>query len=184
LFALSGLVSLLTSVLFPYYLIFFSVWPTIAVLVVLETEGRGQRFSKPAFAALIVLALGWLPSAAWNAMRWREARILYPKLDPSSFVPRLRAAIPANAPFEVSPEYFIMVRPMGHDMVRPPVSPANELPPDNWLVLSSNDVLHMGGDQAPGLRGRTIVSSGWLFPATNAGGDMIIFSPIKNGSTP
>ncbi|HUB81504.1 MAG TPA: hypothetical protein VMB03_22045 [Bryobacteraceae bacterium] len=176
LFAVCGLAVLFASPMWPYYLIPFSVWPVTAAVTMVETEGL--RY-KPALAAVALLAVGWLPSAAWNAMRWREARLFYPKMDPASFVERVRAVIPPNARFEVSPEFFILVRPIAHDAVKPPLSKPTDLPPDEWLVMSENELDQLGGEQAPGFRERKVLYSGLLFPGTAAGGTMTIFSPVQ-----
>ena len=184
LFALCGFGALLTVNQMPYYLIHFSVWPVAAVLVIIETKGLPRKFHKPALAALALLVVAWLPSAAWNGMRWREARILYPMLDPAPFVDRVRAVVPPGAPIEVSPDYFVLIRPIGHDLVRLPLGLASELPSNKWLVLSNNDVALLGGAQAPGLRGRTVAYSGLLFPGTRAGGSMTVFSPLGAGAKP
>lgn len=181
LFAVCGLTALLVSPMWPYYLITFSIWPVAAVLAMVETEGL--RY-KPALAALIVLAAGWLPSAAWNGMRWREAHLFYAKMDPAPFLERVRAAIPPHARFEVSPEFFILIRPIAHDVVKAPLSRPAELPPDEWLVLSDNELRQIGGIQVPGLRERKVVYSGLLFPGTAAGGTMTIFSPVGAGARP
>lgn len=177
-FALCGCVALFSISHLPYYLIYFSIWPVAALLVSLETNGLPEKFRKPALAALVLLVVAWLPSAAWNALRWREAHIFYPMLDAGVFVERVRAAVAPGAPFKVSPEYFILARPLGHELVYPPLAQAPELPSADWLVLSDTDLKRLGGAHAPGLSDRALVYSGPLYGSERISGVMTVLAPV------
>ena len=181
LFALLGCIVLFSVSQLPYYLIYFSVWPTVAVLVMLETNILGDKLGRAARIAVAVLVIAWLPSAAWNAMRWREARIFYPLFDSTSFVERVQNAVPTDADIEVSPEYFILSRRLGRSIVRPPLASAPELPPRSWLILSDKDLERLGGRRASGLSDRGIAYSGPLYPLSSAGGYFTVFGPAAAG---
>ena len=178
-FALCGCAALFSISHLPYYLIYFSIWPMVAVLVILETNGLPGKFRKPALAALALLAVAWLPSAAWNVLRWREAQIFYPMLDASVFVERVRAAVASGASFKVSPEYFILARLLGHDLVYPPLAQATELPSADWLVLSDTDLKRLGGAHAPGLSDRALAYSGPLYGSERISGVVTVLGPAR-----
>jgi hypothetical protein len=176
-FAICGCAALFGVAVLPYYLIYFTVWPVMAVLVLIESRVFSGVLRRLCLAALALLVAAWLPSAAWNVMRCREARIFYPKFDPSVFVARVRAVVPPGAPLMVSPDYGLLSHLLGRDLSRPALAKAVELPPLDWLVLSSTDVRRLGGPQA--LSGRKVAFSGTVYPETDAGGLMTIFTPAE-----
>jgi hypothetical protein len=178
LFAVFGCITLVgVSAQLPYYLIYFSLWPAAAVMVILETRVLPTTFIKAAAVAFAILAMAWLPAASWNAMRWREARIFYPLFNPASFLQRARDVIAPGGAVEVSPEYLILARPLGNDITHPWFARANELPRQSWLILSDSDLMQLGGELVPGLSDRRIAYHGLLYPRSAAGGYFTIFTP-------
>ena len=165
LFSVLGCLAVFSVSAYPYYVLFFTVWPTIAVLIACESELQRGRFHRVWATCFVILLLAWIPSAAWNALRWREARLLYPLMDPSSFVERVHKAIPSQALMKVSPEYFIISRPLGRDIVRLPLDSAAEIPPAAWLVLSQDDLEGLGGRHRAGLSDRLLMFEGPLYSA-------------------
>jgi predicted membrane channel-forming protein YqfA (hemolysin III family) len=61
------------TALYPYYFIYLSVWPVVAVIAALDQRAGRLWIRRAGLVCLAVLTVAWLPSALWNVMRWREA---------------------------------------------------------------------------------------------------------------
>jgi hypothetical protein len=70
-FSVAGLASLTRSLMLPYYLVYFTVWP-VAGLSLLAEGLPSRALRRVAVAAGIAVAVCWLPSLLWNVMRARE----------------------------------------------------------------------------------------------------------------
>jgi len=86
--------------------------------------------------------------------------------------------VASGAPFKVSPEYFILARPLGQELVYPPLARAPELPSADWLVLSDTDLKRLGGTHAPGLSDRALVYSGPLYGSERISGVVTVLAPM------
>jgi hypothetical protein len=171
--------------LFPYYIIYLSVWPVVAVIAALDQQAGRLWIRHAGLACLVLLAVAWLPSALWNFMRWREASLFARGSLPKAFERQVRSVVPPGAEVKISPELFIVGHSLGPDAVRLPYETALELPSSAWLALIGTDVRHLGGVEAPGLRGRPIVYRGSLYPWIAKYSDsLIIFGPQPQSSLP
>jgi hypothetical protein len=99
-FTLSALALLCRSTLMPYYLVYFSIWPLLGLVILVEKAAPRFRF------AVAVMLLAWLPSAAWNLLRVREAIVYYPRLSKTFFFAELNKDVPHDQPIVASPDLY------------------------------------------------------------------------------
>ena len=99
-FGLASLVLLTRSSLYPYYIIYFSVWPMMCIAIL--TERYWRRFA--IFAG--VLFLVWCSSAAWNFMRLREAVLFRSAIDHRVVDAELERYVPHDATIITSSEFY------------------------------------------------------------------------------
>jgi 4-amino-4-deoxy-L-arabinose transferase-like glycosyltransferase len=99
LYSVAGLVCLISKSVHPYYIVYFSIWP-IALLVY---EAERHRENRRCWALALILALAWVPSAAWNVMRARDVVINYRQLRHDYIVGRLKRSVPPDAPVDGDP---------------------------------------------------------------------------------
>jgi hypothetical protein len=176
---------LLQSVKCPYYFLYLTMWPVVALAAYWEaarararfrTCGRiaGRRGRRPSSSAhrpfsefpggrsastaacsrfcsqllrgallapMLILGLVWLPSLAWNALRFREGVLWYRILDRLEMVEDLRATIPSGVKVTGNPTYFIIAHqagldftPLAWEFCDPGLAASAQ--PDAWLVLS------------------------------------------------
>jgi hypothetical protein len=183
LFSLAGCAALFSAALQPYYLVYLSLWPVAAIMAGLSRPQLTAGARRLLLASAMLLLASWLPSAAWNFMRWREAVIETPKIDQKAFSAQIQAIVPRGADVKVSPEFFLLGRPFGPDAAREWFARANELPSGAYLALSERDVRALGGLQAEGLRSRPILYQGPVYPAVpKYAGDFVILGPSEGVS--
>jgi hypothetical protein len=183
LYSVLGLAVVCSVSSFPYYLIYFTVWPVIAVLALCEHPAE-KASRRVAVGALLLATLAWLPSLFYNTMRCREAWLYYRALDTSAFVARISAVVPREEFPRVlgSPEWFIAGRPINPDFARPPLARADELPADAWLVISGEDLRRLGGLPASGLSTRPVAYQGGVYPDWKWSETMLILGPLPKHS--
>ena len=80
----AALLFLEKSSLFPYYVVYFSVWPMMCIAILTE---RYRRQFQP---VAIILAVVWCSSAAWNLLRLREAAMFHGQLSHRSIISELK----------------------------------------------------------------------------------------------
>jgi hypothetical protein len=186
-FSLAGCLALISSGIYPYYLVHFSIWPMLFLLLLWETSSypKVSRVARTALIlATVVVVIGWIPSALWNVLRCRDAHLYQALADPHSFAERVRANTPPGARIVIPPSLFLFGHSLGTDspyLIRdtPTTMPANA-----WLVLFEPDVRGLGGLDAPGLRGRRKVYQGPLYPALPRAGGFLILAPLPAPSLP
>jgi hypothetical protein len=173
------------TALYPYYFIYLSVWPVLAVLAALDQRADRVWIRRAGLVCLTLLTVAWLPSAMWNLMRWREASLYARRSLPQAFEQQVRKVVPPGAEVKISFELFIVGHSLGPDAVRAPHDKALDLPSSAWLALIGTDVRHLGGVEAPSLRGRPIVYRGSLYPWLAKYSDsLIIFGPQPQKGLP
>jgi hypothetical protein len=104
--------------LLPYYLIYFSYWPIVGMLVYFEDIFKafwGNRTSYYAFfktkryliitlsMAAVLVMICWIPSLAWNLMRFRESILYSNVLQPREMVGRIHRVLPRGTEVCVDP---------------------------------------------------------------------------------
>lgn len=89
-FSLGGLILLSRSSFLPYYLTYLTLWPLAGVAILMD---RAPWF-RPVGC---LLALCWLPSAAWNVSRLNEPIRLYHSLSHRFIEDKLRSEVPLGA---------------------------------------------------------------------------------------
>ena len=169
-FSLAGLVSLLRSMMFPYYLIYFTVWPVIALGLLSDGLVGDQRSLRRMVAvAGIALASCWVPGLFWNAMRAREAIVFREALDQAAFARRLASMVPADVPVTGTPELNLVARRAGLDFSPLTWVPEREpVRPRTWVILNRNDQVTGSRIEPDSLRGRPIVFDGPAFPGAKS----------------
>jgi hypothetical protein len=143
LFAVGGLLVLCTPAVFPYYLVHFTLWPVVALSVgAYRLPGGAPR--RAAAAVLAITALCWLPSFAWNALRWRGMAINYTRMVPARWSARVASVIPPDSHVVGSPELLTVVRGAGRSYEPFPwidwaLDHKVTLPRDAWITLTESD---------------------------------------------
>jgi hypothetical protein len=163
LYAVAGLLVLFTPAVFPYYLVHFTLWPVLA-LSVAAYRLPGRRPNYAAAAALALAAVCWLPSLAWNGLRWREMALNYSRMPPEAWSGRIAAVIPPNARVVGTPELLPVIRQAGRsyepfpwiDWVLRRKAP---VPPGAWITLSESDWNYLR-ESGSALAGRKVAYHG------------------------
>ena len=167
-FSLAGLLCVVLSVKFPYYLVYLSLWPVIGISTFLTSSTTGPRgWRKVAIGGAILLFACWIPSLFWNVMRFREAVLYRSRLDPSVFARSLARHIPPDIKLTGSPELFLIAKKAGLDFAPLPWLQSNtEVPAGTWILLTEGD--HREGKRvAPeDLSARPLVFEGAAYPGT------------------
>jgi 4-amino-4-deoxy-L-arabinose transferase-like glycosyltransferase len=167
-FSFTGLLVSVSSAKHPYYLVYFTPWPLIALGVLVESLGEEyRRLRNVAVAVGVLLFLCWVPSLLWNAMRFREAAIHRDKLDQAVFAGKLAGLIPAEARVTGSPELFLVARKAGLNFT--PLTwfhERTEVPGETWIVLSREDCRQGDSIELRNLAARVVIFEGEAFPGT------------------
>jgi hypothetical protein len=179
-FSVAGLFSLLRSMMFPYYLVYFTVWPVIALGLLVDglaADRRALRRAAVAVGAVVILC--WAPSLLWNAMRAREAMRARGALDQRAFARRLAAVVPAGAPVTGTPELYLIARRAGLDFTPLTWFPEGEpVRPDAWIILSRKNRSEAIRVDPRSLEGRVVVFDGAAFPGVKyLGYPITVFGP-------
>ena len=88
---------ILAGCTFPYNIVTLTVWPVIGVTTCLAIQPPADDRLLHHRIGRSALRSAWLPSAAWNLMRTREAITLYSQMDPQPAAAAISNAIPAGA---------------------------------------------------------------------------------------
>jgi len=128
----------------PNYILYFTIWPLTALLVLWEETPVSHfwRRSLPLIGAIVLF--GWFPSAAWNAMRFRELILNYQHLNKAPFVNKLQNLVPATATIAAptTSEQFILIQKAGrpYEPISAYLGRPAEIAATNWLLLSEVDL--------------------------------------------
>ena len=99
-FTFGALLLFCKSTMFPYYIVYFSLWPMLCMVMLAERHWRKFR------PLAVVLALIWCSSAMWNLLRLREAIYNYPQLNKQFLFAELRRNVPDDAEIVTTPELY------------------------------------------------------------------------------
>lgn len=173
LFSISGLLAVTAVSAFPYYLIYFTVWPVIAFMASYES---GLLPKKLAIIIASLLFVAWCPSLAWNAMRFRGAAMHYNAMGFTDLRQSVRNSVPDHTPVYASPELFIGLRSIV--ATRQIYSAVNQIDASAYLVLTNADIEKLGGASKLTEAHRVTISSTPLYPqAPTMGGRVYLVSP-------
>ena len=181
-FSCAGLFVSISSAKHPYYLVYFTPWPLIALGVLVESwAGQDRRLRNVALAFGSLLFLCWVPSLLWNAMRFRETVLHRDKLDQVVFARKLAGLIPPGERVTGSPELFLVARKAGLKFTPLPwFHERIEVPAGTWIVLSREDRLEGNAIEPGNLAARAVTYEGEAFPgATQLEYPFSIFSPFR-----
>ena len=187
-FSVAGLFCILLSVKFPYYLIYFSTWAVMGLCIAVETMPPGRRVRSAGGVFLAMLALAWVPSFLWNALRFRESVLYYRTLDQARFAGRLSAMIPGGVKVMGSPPLFIIARNARLDFT--PLAwfdEPTEVAPETWLLLTEEDWLKANRVRSSDQASRSLVYRGPAFPEASGGWfdyPIVILGPVASPSHP
>ena len=107
-FGVAALPLIYRSATHPYYIIFFAAWPIFCLAVLAE---RRWSLVRPVFAVLLLI---WTSSAAWNALRLREAFKYHAQLSPRFLNATLQKDVPSSAELITVPEMYGVPAQAGH----------------------------------------------------------------------
>jgi hypothetical protein len=179
-FGLAALVLLARSALFPYYIVYFSVWPMICIVIL--TERYRRKFQPIA----ILLALVWCSSAAWNVMRLREPLKFYSSLSHHFLDAELKRDIPANATVVTSSELYSI--PIESGFAHRALLPWDPLGQDvchECYLLIPKTIVDKGDVSPSTLSHRVVLYRGPAFPGAGPlEYDVLILSPEDGRNRP
>ncbi len=180
-FAAGGVAVMLKPPVFPYYVSYFSLWPLIGLGARFELS-RGWRRT----AGLVVLLAVWLPSLAWNSLRWRELLLHYHDLDRRWARQCLAEHIPPDVPLTGSPEYYLVAPEAGLNYRPLPwYGRGLTIPPSTWLVLTADDYDQCLRVSAAEQAARPVVYRGPLQPGSrHLGWPAVILGPRADADGP
>jgi len=164
-FATAGLVCLFSRAVFPYYLVYFTVWPIVALAATPTAGLRGRGFRVRFTAVVAAVILTWVPSLLWNGLRLRESLTWRRQLDHTYFVRQLRRAIPTGAEVVGNPLFVLLAEEAGLDFTPAPWYPERApVAPGAWLLLSGEERRRPKWIAPASLEGRPVVAGGDAFP--------------------
>jgi len=159
----------------PYYLVSFTIWPVIAILVTLESGKLTGLWKCTLTFVLVLLLAGWLPSLMWNGMRFREMVLMYRQLDQKPFAQQLATLTPKGVKISGTPELFLVARAAQRGFIPLMTYGSNLTPPqDHWLFLLNKDC-QPGRLSPEALNQRPVVYEGFAFPEAQRAGSRMPF---------
>jgi hypothetical protein len=180
---LVGLVLLAGVAIQPYYLVYFTVWPVVALAVYVEGNWLSGWPRLVLYAACAALFTCWLPSLRFNVQRFRELVACYHDLDPNPVARQLAGAIPEGALVTGGPEFTLFARKAGIHFTPLPWYPeAVSIAPDAYVLLIEPD-LHAPWHRvdADNLNSRPVVLEGNMAPGTGMRWSrFVLFGPTKS----
>ncbi|MBN1671851.1 MAG: hypothetical protein JXR37_12495 [Kiritimatiellae bacterium] len=187
-FALGGLVLFVASPMCDYYFVFFTVWPVVGLAACLETRGFASRRMRAAGVWAGLLLLAWLPSLAWNALRFREVVLFYRVFDKRPLAEEFRRHVPPGAVVMGDPIYFIVARDAGLEFTPLPFFHHDrgiQVAPDAWLLLTPRYVDILNSVDSRPLTGRKLVYHGTAFAGSvYTRHPFLIYGPAADSAPP
>jgi hypothetical protein len=165
LFAVAGLACLITKAVYPYYIIYFSIWPI--ALLAMEAEQR-VLVKRPAvlpIAIAAILFVAWLPSAGWNALRMREEVRYRNELKDNYILGRLKESVPPGAEIFGDPLTYMLGAEANLNFTPAPyVAEHFRVSQTTWLFLSKKEYANPTYFFESDVRNRPVVFCSSAFP--------------------
>ena len=148
-----------------YYLVYFTVWPALALAVFFEQAANAKdRRLWTAFAAA-VLAAAWAPSLLWNGLRFRESMLYRDQIAHERFTEQLAAVIPKRARVVSIPELLIIGKEGGLNVTPAPWHEERaQVGDDAWLLVKEAELVEPRWIAAECLASRKVFFLGEAFP--------------------
>ena len=185
LFSLAGLACLISKAVYPYYIIYFSLWPIALLASEAEQLLLRKRPQILAIAVAAILFLAWLPSAAWNTLRMKEEVVSRRQLAHGYILAQLKQSVPANARVSGDPFVYMLAEEADLDFIPVPwlahSAPADRvpIPPDEWLLLSEDEYTSPTYFFASDVRSRSVSFCENAFPgAKKLDFDVCLLRPV------
>ena len=151
-----------------YYLVYFTIWPVVAIAVSFEM-GRWKGTARLVLFGLgMALFVSWVPSLGFNVQRFLDAARNYDALDRNRFARHLRESIPEGASVTGCPQFILVARKAGIRFVPLPWYPeSSSVPPEDYILLSEDTVLNGYSRVDPAnLAARPLIREDSLAPGT------------------
>jgi hypothetical protein len=165
LFAVAGLACLITKAVYPYYIIYFSIWPI--ALLAMEAEQR-VLVKRPAvlpIAIAAILFVAWLPSAGWNALRMREEVRYRNELKDNYILGRLKESVPPAAKVSGVPLIYMLAEEANLDFTPAPLLDEHtHVSPDAWLLVTDAEYASPDYFLESDVRSRSVAFCANAFP--------------------
>ena len=185
LFSLAGAVCLINQAVYPYYILYFSIWPIALLAVEAEQLPRQKRPLVLSIAVAAILFVAWVPSAAWNVLRIREEVLYRKQLTHNYILGRLRQSLPANAKVSGDPSIYMLAAEANLDFTPAPwnanYSPVDrpDVPQDEWLLLTEKEYANPKYFFPSDVRGRSVAFCENAFPgAKHLDFDVCLLRPL------
>lgn len=146
----------------PYYLVYFTIWPMLAMALTVEREYRRPQIK----VLLSVIMLAWLCSAAWQTMRLRESIKFHDALNMNALGQQIATRVPRDAMLLTSRKLYAVPLLTGHSPSHPLTWFDTEATscPTCYLLLDQEDILTADPDPRLALTNRPVLYSGPAFP--------------------
>ena len=158
----------------PYYMVYFSVWPMLALAILAEKRWHHVR------AVVVVMALLWCGSAAWNLFRIREAVIFHGRLSRSFLIGELHKDVPMTARIVTTPSLYSVPIEAGYTQYLPTTYHAEhqDLCPTCFVLMTEKQRQEALFLPPSNLDRRRVLYSGPAFPGTGPlGFPVVLLSP-------
>lgn len=99
-FALVGIRNIFHARTMPYYIVYYSIWAMLCLVIAAEKEWRRMR------PIVFIMGVVWCSSAAWNLMRARETVIFHRTLSRNFERNLLLKNVPSNEEIVTTPDLF------------------------------------------------------------------------------
>jgi hypothetical protein len=185
LFCLAGIVCLINRGVYPYYIIYFSLWPIALLASEAEQRLLLKRPQVLAIAVAAILMVAWLPGAAWNALRIREEVLYRTQLAHGYILAQLKQSVPANARVSGDPYVYMLAEEANLDFTPVPWQAHSDpsdrvpIPPDEWLLVTEDEYTNPTYFFASDVRSRSVAFCENAFPgAKRLDFDVCLLRPL------
>ncbi|MBS1813627.1 MAG: hypothetical protein JSS87_02000 [Acidobacteria bacterium] len=161
-FTLSALPIIFRASTHPYYIVYFSMWPMIALALLFQTAWRKYR------VIAITIILVWCSSAAWNGLRLREAVKYYRGLNNDALVSIINTRIPADQEIVATPELYAIPLEANHSNfdLTAWFPERQDICHVCYLLMTEQEYKDASYVARPNMAKRSLLYSGPAFPGT------------------
>jgi hypothetical protein len=180
-FAIAAIPILFRASTHPYYIIYFSAWPMLCLVMLTEKYWRQMRY------VALAMAVIWSSSAAWNGLRLREAITFHRQLGKQFLFAELRKDVPLDATLITTPDVYSVPIEAGYTKygVTSWFAEHQNICADCYLLMQAQDFQDADYIDRDNLHHRRILYSGPAFPGAQLREyPIVLLSPIVTAQHP
>jgi hypothetical protein len=165
-FSAAGLVSVFGAAANPYYLVYFTPWPVVALSILAVTRAPSPAMRRVVLIAVTTGLVVWLPSLARNVFGVSQAARYYSRLSSEPFARRLALAVPPGVRVTGTPELFVFARQANVDFAPLPFfSEQSRVAAGEYILLTEEDLIDGFRVRRESLSNRPVLFRGSVFPS-------------------